>query len=55
MEIDECRKAFEQWYNYDNKSSRAIERKNGGYILMQTELSWCAWKAAWAARNGKPC
>ena len=44
-EIYECRAAFEAWY--DTTPSRAIERNGERYILMQTELSWCAWQAAW--------
>ena len=47
-EFKPCRAAFEAWY--DTTPSRAIERNGERYILMQTELSWCAWQAAWNTR-----
>jgi len=47
-ELKPCRAAFEAWY--DTTPSRAIERNGERYILMQTELSWCAWQAAWNTR-----
>jgi len=47
-EFKPCRAAFEAWY--DTTPSRALERNGERYILMQTELSWCAWQAAWNTR-----
>lgn len=41
------REAFEEWYSDHYKYLKAIERNGGGYVLMQAQLSWTAWQAAW--------
>lgn len=48
-ELKPCHEAFEKWFapTYD----RSVERDGDGYLLMQTQLAWVAWKAAWNTRT----
>jgi hypothetical protein len=41
------REAFEKWMTDDGKWPRAIEQRNGAYVLMQTAAAWEAWRMAW--------
>ncbi len=48
-----CREAFNAWYVCPDGNSRALRRSDtnpDGYHLMQVQLSWTAWKAAWNTR-----
>ena len=47
MNEDAMRKAFEKWMSNDGKWPKAIEKRNGNYVLMQTSSAWEAWRMAW--------
>lgn len=43
-----CREEFEKWYTGNNTDSKSLLREPGGhYALMQTQLSYMAFEAAW--------
>lgn len=51
---DDCRAAFEAWYTCPDENKRALRRSEtnpDGYALMQVQLSWTAWKAAWKPKR----
>lgn len=49
---DECREAFEKWYEPNPKwATAALERSNtnpDGYKLMQAQSAWTTWQAAYS-------
>lgn len=53
MDESRVREAFEAWYSDGGKWPKAVERSaSGAYVLAVAEISWKAWRAAWAAAGG---
>jgi hypothetical protein len=44
---DQCRVEFEKLILSNGECPQAIERIEGGYKLMQTELKWSVWRIGW--------
>lgn len=49
IDLGVVRSAFEHWYSDEWKYPQAVERSGAEYKLMNTQLSWTAWKASWSA------
>ena len=47
------RDAFEHWMSDEGEAPKAVEKKEGVYVLLQSQICWVAWKAR--AAHQRPC
>lgn len=46
LTADKCREQFEAWASNDGTFPRAIEKRDGEYILLATQSQWTTWQAS---------
>ena len=46
-QIDEKRKAFEDWFSSGWERPHAVERSGEGYALLGADNAWQVWDVAW--------
>ncbi|AIX48868.1 hypothetical protein PSNIH1_00625 [Pantoea sp. PSNIH1] len=49
LTAENCREQFEEWASNGGAFPRAIERRDGEYILLATQSQWTVWQASRAA------